>query len=113
MGSVKKHIGNLKKKGLSNTDIYKMIEKSKKTIDQARNEAAEEAFLYMLAIPLNVFASDYWSKSAKKRAPQFIREVISLFHSVNEGVVTKEQLADFLFETAGVKIETEWLKWEK
>lgn len=110
MASVKKHIRNLKGRGLSDEEICRMIEKSKKTIDQARTEAAEEAFLFMLAIPLNVLASDYWSKSAKKRAPQFIREVISLFHSANEGVVTKEQLADFLFETAGVKIEADWLK---
>ena len=110
MSSIKKHIKNAKNKGLSNTDIYRMLQASKKTIDQARDEATEEAFLFMLAFPLNVLVNDYWSKSAKKRAPKFIEEVISLYHSVQEGVVTKEQLADLLYDLAGVKIEADWLK---
>lgn len=110
MSSVKKHIKNVKRKGLSNVDICKLIQKSRETIKEAHDIANEEAFLFMLAIPLNVLVNDYWSKSAKKRAPKFIEEVISLYQSVQEGVVTNEQLSDLLWDMAGIKVNEEWLE---
>ena len=64
----------------------------------------------MLAIPLNVLFNDYWAKSAKKKAPKFIDEVIKLYEAVQDGYVTDEQLAELLDDLAGVKIEAEWLK---
>lgn len=110
MSSIKKHIKNVKRKGLSNADICRLIEKSRKIINEAHDRANEEAFLYMLAIPLNILVHDYWSKSAKKRAPKFIEEVISLYESVQAGVVTNEQLADLLWDMAGIKVNEEWLE---
>ena len=73
-------------------------------------EATEKAFLYMLAIPLNVLFNDYWQKSAKKRAPKFIEDVMSLYEAVQNGVVSDKQLADLLDELAGVKIDADWMK---
>ena len=63
----------------------------------------------MLAIPLIILFEDYWQKTAKKKAPKFIDDVASLYESVQMGVVTEQQLADSLYELAGVKIEAEWL----
>lgn len=37
---------------------------------------------YTLAIPLNVLVNDYWEKSARKRIPKFIEDVISLYEAV-------------------------------
>jgi hypothetical protein len=113
MGRVKKQMKMVKNKGMSNLDLLRMREIARKEAQKMENEATEKSFLYMLAIPLNVLVNDYWSKSAKKRAPKFIEDVISLYESVQEGVVTDKQLADLLFDMAGVKIEADWLKGEQ
>lgn len=110
MKRVKKNIKNAQKKGVSNVDFLRMREIAKRECEKMEIEATEKAFLYMMAIPLNVLASDYWSKSAKKRAPKFLEEVASLYQAVVEGVVTEQQLADFLKDIAGVTIEASWLK---
>jgi hypothetical protein len=59
-----------------------------------------------------VLVNDYWEKSARKRIPKFIEDVISLYEAVQKGVVSEQQLADLLDEYAGVKIEADWLKGE-
>lgn len=79
-------------------------------INKIEQERYEKDFLFTLAIPLNVLVSDYWPKSAKQKAPEFIAKVASLYESVLEGVVTPEQLAELLKEYAHVEIEAEWMK---
>ena len=107
---MKKQINKAKRAGISNVDLARMKEVAKKEAKKMESDAVEKAFLYMLAIPLNVLVHDYWSKTAKKKAPKFIEDVISLYESVQEGVVTDEELAELLNELAGVNVEAEWLK---
>lgn len=106
----KRQINRAKKAGLTNTDLYRMRESSLKIAKQYERQAAEKAFLYMLAIPLNILVTDYWSKTAKRRAPEFIDKVLSLFDSVDKGIVTSEDLADLLKDVAGIDFETDWIK---
>lgn len=106
----KRQINRAKNAGLSNIDIYRMKESSMKIAKQYERQAAEKAFLYMLAIPLNILVTDYWSKTAKRRAPEFIDKVLSLFDSVDKGIVTSEDLADLLKDVAGIDFETDWIK---
>ncbi len=110
MNHIKKQMQIAKKKGMSNVDLLRMREIAKKEAEKMEIEATERAFLYMLAIPLNILFHDYWQKSAKKRAPKFIEEVTKYYLAVQEGVVTDQELADLLFDLAGVKIEADWLK---
>ena len=110
MNKFKSQIKRARKAGMSNLDLLRIKETAKKAADRLENEATEKAFLYMLAIPLNVLVHDYWSKTAKKKAPKFIDDVISLFESVQEGVVTDKELADLLKDMADVSIDAEWLK---
>lgn len=110
MNKMKSQIKRARKAGMSNLDLLRIKETAKKAADRLENEATEKAFLYMLAIPLNVLVHDYWSKTAKKKAPKFIDDVISLFESVQEGVVTDKELADLLKDMADVSIDAEWLK---
>lgn len=100
----------MKKKGYSATDLCLLREIAKKNAERLEVQATEKSFLYMLAIPLNVLVNDYWQKSAKKRAPRFLNEVIKLFDAVQEGVVSDEDLADLLKMYAGMTVEAEWLK---
>ena len=105
-------IQRMRKMGFNNNQISVILESSNKKADELQRIAKEKAFLYMLAIPLNVLVNDYWEKSARKRIPKFIEDVISLYEAVQEGVVSEQQLADLLDEYAGVKIEADWLKGE-
>ena len=105
----KQHI-KARNMGISNVDLLMVKESAKKAAKTIEKEATEKAFLYMLAIPLNVLFNDYWQKSAKKRAPKFIEDVMSLYDAVQQGVVSDKQLANLLDELAGVKIDADWMK---
>ena len=105
----KQHI-KARNMGMSNVDLLMVKESAKKAAKTIEKEATEKAFLYMLAIPLNVLFNDYWQKAAKKRAPKFIEDVMNLYDAVQHGVVSDKQLADLLDELAGVKIDADWMK---
>ena len=107
---IRQQVNKGKKKGFTPVDILMMREIARKEAEKMEGEIAEKAFLYMLAIPLNVLVSDYWPKSAKKKAPKFIEEVMKLFDVVMEGLVSDEELYDLLKDMAGVDIQAEWLK---
>ena len=68
----KQHI-KARNMGMSNVDLLKIKESAKKAAQTMEKEATEKAFLYMLAIPLNVLFNDYWKKSAKKRAQSLLK----------------------------------------
>ena len=110
MNKMHKQYAKAKKNGISNNDLLRMKEIARKQAELATKEMAEQAFLHMLAIPLNVLFHEYWQKTAKQKAPKFIEEVIKLYDAVQQGVVTNKDLADLLDDLAGVKIEAEWLK---
>lgn len=67
MNHIKKQMQMAKKRGMNNVDLLRMREIAKQEAKKMELEATEKAFLYMMAIPLNVLASDYWSKTAKKQ----------------------------------------------
>lgn len=110
MNKIQQQMKKAKKSGLTPIDVLRMREIAKVQAEKMETEANEKAFLYMLAIPLNVLAADYWEKSAKKRIPKFISDVVKLYEAVQAGVVTDEQLASLLYEYSGIEIEAEWLK---
>ena len=105
----KKHSSSSWRSQYSPIDRLKVQQATKKEIEKAQKESTERAFLYMLAIPLNVLVNNYWPKSAKDRAPKFIQDVIDLYQAVQQGVVTDDQLAELLEAVAGVKITADWL----
>lgn len=109
MNKVQQQIKKAKSKGLSPLELAQMKAIAKKHAEAMEQEATERAFLYMLSIPLIILFEDYWQKTAKKKAPKFIEDVASLYESVQMGIVTEQQLADSLYELAGVKIEAEWM----
>ena len=113
MNTMRRQQKKAKKLGLSNIDLLMIKETAKKQSKSMEKEAIDRAFLYMLAIPLNVLFNDYWQKSAKKRAPKFIEDVMGLYEAVEKGVVSEKQLADLLYELAGIKIEVDWINVEK
>lgn len=104
-------IARMKRMGFNNNQISVILESSKKKAEELQRIANEKAFLYMLAIPLNILV-DEWGDEAKEKAIPYIEQVTSLYKAVQEGVVSDNELADFLYEYAEIKIEADWLKGE-
>ena len=63
---------------------------------QARDEAIDTALTLMLSLPLEVLKNKYWVKSAKRRLPKFLDEVLSLYEDLDTGVLTIEGLREDL-----------------
>lgn len=99
-----------KKAGLSNIDMLRMIQVADERAKEAERIGCEKAFIYMLVIPLSILANDYWSKTAKRKIPEFIEKTMSLFDSLEKGVVEHAEMIELLEEYAGVKIDVEWAK---
>lgn len=113
MGKNKNWYHVAKKRGnVSNLDLLKARQIAKEEAYKMEKEAEERALLQILAIPLNVLVADYWPKSAKRKAPKFIRSCISLYASYRGGIVSDEELAALVEEFAGYKVTAEWLSEE-
>lgn len=95
------------KRGISPLEMLAIQESARKHTKKMQLDATEDAFRCMLAIPLNVLVNDYWSKTAKRKAPEFIDEVIKLFNAFVDGYVSREEMDDLLWEYAGIKITSE------
>jgi hypothetical protein len=89
------------------TKVYTLTQEQ---IDQIKREAGDKAidtaFTLLLAIPLEVLIGEgYWEKTAKKRLPKFLDEVLSLYDSWEKGVITLEDLKADLWEYGGIRLE--------
>lgn len=114
MGKVGRYMMKAKNQGgATKKDLSRMYKVANEAAQKMEQEAEEKAVVRTLGIVLNVLANDYWSKTAKKRAPKFIEDCMSLYDSVRAGVVTDKQLEDLLYELAGVKVERECNKARK
>ena len=77
---------------------------------QATNTAADTAFFLMLAIPVMVIHDKYpqlmrREVNGKPRAERFADLCLDLYDSFNKGYVTLDDLAQCLWEEAGIKLE--------
>lgn len=100
----------LKQHGLTNIDIAMMKESARKAAEEVQKQAMEQAFMFMIWIPINILASDYWEKTANKRIPEFTDKVASLYEAVQNGIVDWEQIAEDIKRLSGMDITSDWLK---
>ena len=107
---MKKQFQRARRGGMTNLDILKVRELARRETQKMETQAVEKAFLYMLAIPLDILAELYWPKSSKRKMKQFISEVMSLFKSVELGIVDVEELHQSLQKYADIDIREEWYK---
>lgn len=101
------------KNGYTPLDVARMQAVAHNKAKEMMGEAREEAFIDMLLIPVQVLAFDYWSKSAKKRMPEYVREVVSLYESVQCGAVTREELNEEFRNLTGIDLLEEWKRVRK
>lgn len=117
-----KNYRQMHKSGLSNTDILRMKMIAAQETKKMEMDAAETAFLCMLAIPLSILVNDYWPKTAKQKvkgenrtkAQKYIDDVISLFDSFQAGAITIAELQDLLWEFARIKnVDGNWIAFKE
>ena len=96
-----------RKSGAPKERVYTLTESQIEMIkNEARDDAVDIAFSLMLAIPCEVLIGDgYWPKTAHKRLPQFLDDVLSLYDSFNAGVLTLEDLRKDLSKYGGIEIK--------
>ena len=92
-------------KGFTPVQVLQMKELAKKEGEAALNRAKKETFLLMLAIPVCTIAEDYWPKTAHERVPKLIEDCLDLYDSVEKGVVSMEELWDYLKKYGGSNYE--------
>lgn len=76
--------------------------------DQAIKEVSEKAFILMLALPLEVLITEeYWMKSAKKRMPKFIDDILKLYKAYEEGSISMEEMEEDLWTFGGIRCRSQ------
>lgn len=83
---------------LKKSDIDRMILKAR---NDAKEEAIEEAFILMMAIPVKVM-HDRYGWRMKKRLPELAEAITDEFQRFSEGEMTAEQYRQFVFENCGL-----------
>ena len=76
----------------------------KLTIDMVRR-AVDVSIGMMIAIPLNILGREYWEKTADKRLPKFMDECMSMYESIEAGVLTLSELIEDTQSLAIIKSE--------
>lgn len=96
---------------MTDDEIHKIREqeyhRARKEILGKSSDIAEQVFKMMLVIPTNVLISDYWSKTAKKRIPQFVDDCLSLYESWSQGVVDMNELMKLAEEYSGIQFRND------
>lgn len=105
---VREQMDRMKQMNCTEAELLLLRETAKAEAAKMADEMLDKAFLYMLAIPLNVLVGDRWSKSGKKLGPGFTRDCLSMYDSVKRGVITDEELIKVLEVYGNVDIEKEW-----
>lgn len=114
---VKEQMIRAKKMGISPIELAAMRESARKAAEaevaKMRGETLEQAFLLMVAIPLNVLYADYWQKTAKNKAKKYITEVFKLYEAFTDGIVTDEELDAFVTQMTGKCLADFWKEFKE
>lgn len=107
MPNRKRSFQTLRTKGFSDAQRAYMYGIAKQASREMEQDATERAFLYMLAIPLNVLADN--GTITHDNADEYIKDVVSLYKSVEMGVVSDSDLANLLKDYTGIEITADWM----
>lgn len=106
----KKKMKQAFKRGYTPLEVAQIQAIARKESLILESRLSEKTFVDMLIIPCAVLAFDYWQKSADKRMPEFIKQVVSLYESMQVGAVTREEIVETFEELSRMNLETEWTK---
>lgn len=82
---------------------------TKEQIDQIKQEATDEAaniaFALLLTLPLEVLMDHYWTKTYRKKIPEFVNYILEYYRMWQDGEIDMEDLKKDLWEYAGIRLE--------
>ena len=73
----------------------------------------EKGMLDCMSCVIQVLATDYWKKAPKSKWNKFTFDVSDLMNSHLRGVVTWDEMVDYIKEVTGLTIETKWMGQDK
>lgn len=79
-------------------------EELEKAYQRGKEEAIDEAFLLMIAIPIKVL-HDFYGWRSSKRLPEFSEQIIDEYQKFSDGEMTVHEYKQFVFEQCGIKFE--------
>lgn len=95
------------RKDLKKEKTYVLTESQIEMIKkEAATNAIDTAFTLLLAIPLKVLLK-YWPKTAKKKLPKFLDEVMDMYNAYNNDKLTMKELREDLYEYGGITLNIE------
>ena len=71
---------------------------------EGKQEALDNAFILMLALPMKVLQDFYWKKAYKKKLPEFIDHVIEYYEKWLNGEMDIDILTEELWKYGGVRL---------
>ncbi len=88
--------------------IEKALKSKIKSIeDKARENAANDAMVLMLSIPMKVLMDHYWQYSYEENIPKFAEQVIDYYSRWQDGEFDIEEMRKEIWDLAGIKIVRE------
>lgn len=88
--------------------VRQAIEKElKNNHEEVMNESINTAMILLLTLPLEVLMDHYWSKSYRKRIPEFTKYVLEYYERWQNGELDMDKLKEDLWEYGGVRLEAE------
>lgn len=102
------------------TKIYTLTDSqlrdyARKAVEDAVKEKEEEmtanavnqALILLLTLPLEVLMDHYWTKSYRKKIPEFSEYVLNYYERWQNGELDIEKLKEDLWEYGGIRLEEE------
>lgn len=71
---------------------------------EGKQEALDNAFILMLALPMKVLRDFYWKKAYKKKLPEFCERVLEYYEKWLNGEVDMDILTEELWKYGGVRL---------
>jgi hypothetical protein len=72
---------------------------------EATDDAVNTAMVLLLTLPLEVLMDHYWTKSYRKRIPEFTSYVLQYYQDWQNGELSMEKMQDDLWNLAGIRLE--------
>lgn len=98
------------KYNLSKTEVKSLAKKAiANDVDRLKKEIYEEAridfMIGALALPMIVLMDNFWTKRYRKKIRRFTELMLEYYQDWEEGIITSEKMAEYLWEYGGVRLE--------
>ena len=88
-----------------NAMVRERVDKSLADVKQEiTDDAINTAMILLLTLPMKVLMDHYWTKTARKRIPEFTEHVLDYYEKWQNGEIDITDLQNDLWEYGGIKL---------